>query len=329
MGGSSGPVKVGSPDDMKMINSGDVDAYKKLLGGEMSTAKGGMNSNQQNATNILQQIMNNSNNYTNLIKQMNSGPQGIEAQLQGIREAKDSYNPEAGLNAYIARNPELQGLAQSMAAGAFGPSKESGQALARRVSSDALSGTASELAKSGLLGSGAAMSTMTDAAIRPTLEMESNLAGRQADLYGNLMGNLGSQALGGLNEGYAMQGQNALNAAMNSAQLSQSNFMNQGQMFGMQDQALGNVAQGYGNMAGQNAGLYGQLMQSQAAMNEPVYWQPQYMAGAKGANWSGAGAGALTGAAAGATVGSLVPGIGTAVGAGGGFLIGGLAGLLS
>lgn len=318
--GTSSPTAMGSPSDMKLVNGAEVDAFSKLLNGGMGQASGKADAYGSQASGILQKILGNAGNYDNLIKMMTTGENGLSAQLKGIRDSTQSYDPQAGLNAYISRQPELQGLAQQMASGAFGAQNESARGLAQRQSADALSGTASQLAQAGLLGSGAGVSAMTNAALTPTLQMETQLAGQQADLYGNIMGGLSQQALGGLNQGYDAQAGRALQGALGSAQTAQSGFGLLGNTYGAQDQALGQIAQNYGQLAGNAQNLYANLMGQQGQLNQPVYWQPQYEAG------KNRGANAMSGMAAGASIGSLFgPGYGTAIGAG----LGGLYGLFS
>jgi len=295
--GASSPVAVGSPSDMKLVNGQEVGDYNALLKSIMGSSGGKANQYSGEAGNMLSKILNNSNNYDNLIKMMTTGETGLSSQLGKISEAAGAYDPQAGLNSFISRSPELQGLAGQMASGAFNESNESARALANRASSQALSSTASQLASSGLLGSGAAMSAMSGAAIDPRMQMEAQLAGQRADLYGNILGNMNSNVLSGLNSGYAQQADLGMQGALGQAQTAQGMYGLMGNIYGQQDQSYANAGQGYAQLAGNELGLYGAALGQMGQMNQPIYWQPQYAAG------KSPGTGAMSGMAAGAALG--------------------------
>jgi len=265
MGG--GFSQIGSSNDVSMVNQqgfNDVNAQIQSM----------LNSGNQNnpymsqAASAFGQMQGLSDNYNNYIAKL-FGTGGISSQLA---EASRGYDPNAGFNLFQNRQPEFQRMAEAMTENALSGAGDTARSLAQRTANQGMNNTASQLAEAGILGSGAGVGAITEAAVNPMLAAENQLAQTRAGYLGNLNQ---AMTLGGMQQfqnSYDMQRQQLIQGILGQAGLAESGAG----MLGNQLNALGAVGSGYGNLANlfgsQQAGLLGNLAQ----LNMPEYWQPQY-----------------------------------------------------
>lgn len=289
MGG--GYSKVGKPEDVALLNSHEQAIRQAALQGGMSSASG--------YNNILSQLGNLTNNGGMSVTWHPASafsvgnPQAVNAQ-----NIQNAYDPQAANNAFLSLNPQLQNIAHEQASQSLDPARRSAEQLAALQSQNAIRSTSDQLAKAGLLNSGAANQALLEASLAPQQQMQTELARLQANTenqnYNNLLGLTGNQLL----QGYSQSGQQdfqaqAMNAA-NALQAGTTNAQNQLQA-GITNAQLGTQV-GLANAQGQlsadqqsianmlNAlGLQGQLTGQQASIFDALanatqqqYWQPQY-----------------------------------------------------
>lgn len=227
--GQSSSSPVGSANDVKTLNANEQGTRQDALSGVLNTA----------------------GSYDNLLKQLMGGMSG---QQTAVNNAAQSYDPTAATNAFISMNPQLQGIASQAAQTALSPYGESASQLANTATRDALRATSDQLGSSGLLNTGAANSSLMQAALAPQQQLQTNLAGMSANYQGNMLNSLLGQTGSQLASGYSQQGAQNLNAAQTNAQ---------------------NYLSGMG-LAGQYTGQQGDLYSQLANLTQQQYWQPQY-----------------------------------------------------
>lgn len=223
LGLTGGYKQVGSPSDVTLLNADNYNSWMNQLGKYGSSAYGSMS---DAAT-----------NYNNLIAKMLSG-QGQYATLS---------DPNAMANQFLGQQGNLAQLANQNVGTALSDVYSTGRAQAQAAGADARKQAADQLAAAGLLRSGGAVQSMTDATANPILQMETNLAQLRSQAYQNQLASLQS--------GYGSSLQAGAGNALNLAQLESA---------------------GYGNLANLYGNLFGQTTQQQTNLNEPVYYQPQY-----------------------------------------------------
>jgi len=289
MGG--GYSKVGSASDVEILNPQEQAIRDSALQGGLSAASG--------YNDILSQLgaliagNGTQTNWNNVSASQVNSPQAVTAQ-----QVMSSYNPEAATNAFLAQNPQLQDIAHQQASQSLDPTRRSAEQLAELQAQNAMRSTSDQLAKAGLLNSGATNQALLEASLLPRQQMQTQLSQLQAQQegqnYNNLLGLVGSQ----LAQGYSQAGQqqfqssaanaaNALQAALANAQNQlQADTTNaqlgtqvglanaQGQLTADQ-QSIANLLNALGlqgNTLGQQASIFNAL--AQAAQQQ--YWQPQY-----------------------------------------------------
>lgn len=299
MGGSYSPI--GSVNDVQMVNPDQYAKMNSMLTGQVGQYGGAMNSSLGQASSMLGQIGSLSGNYDNLIKQMigGYGQQGITGKIDQLAKG---YDPSGGMNLFLSQQPQLQGVAESMAKNALSEYGQNSQELARETSRASLSDTANQLAASGLLGAGAGTTAMTQAALAPQLEAATQMAQARSGLLGNIGGQLMSQGMAQSQGAYDASQQTQFQALM--AQL--QGLQGAGGLLGNQIQGLGSAAQGYGNIGSVYGNLLGNSTGALAQLNQPEYWQPQYQKSAGALDYISA----LAPVAA-----AFIPGVGPAVSA--------------
>ncbi len=270
MGGST-YSPIGSASDVQMVNPDQYAKMNSLLQGQVGQYGSQMQGSLGQASSMLGQIGSLSGNYDNLIKQMTGGygQQGLVGKLGQIGE---SYDPNAGMNLFLSQQPQLQGVAESMARNSLSEYGQNAQELARETSRASLSDTASQLAASGLLGAGAGTTAMTRAALAPQLEAATQLAQMRSGFLGQVGGQLASQGLAGAQSAYDAQQQMAMQGVLGQMQ----GLQGAGGLLGNQISGLGGVAQGYAGLGSTYGNLLGNATGSLAQLNQPEYWQPQY-----------------------------------------------------
>lgn len=223
--------QIGSPADVSMLNQDSFNKWMNQLGGYNT----GMYSGLTDAT----------TNYNNLIAKMLSG-QGQYATLT---------DPNAMANQFLGQQGNLAQLANQNVSGALSDVYSTGRAQAQASASDARKQAADQLASAGLLRSGGAVKSMTEATAQPIMQMETQLAQARANALQNQLAQLQS--------GYGTALQAGAGNALNMAQLG---------------------SQGYGNLANLYGNLFGTTTGQMSSLNEPQYYVPQYQTDNSGAN---------------------------------------------
>ena len=275
--GNSTYSQIGSPSDVTMLNKGQYSGALSKLNDQMANYSSGMGGFQSQASQALGEIGGLSNNYNNMIRQLMGGygTQGLTGQLQNLGE---SYDPNAGLNLFLSQQPQLQGVAESMARNSLSEYGQSAQELANATSQASLGATADQLAQAGLLGAGAGTSAMTRAALEPTLAAQTQLAQTRAGFLQNVGGQLASQGLSQAQSAYDQQQNARLQSILGQMQGVQS----AAGVLGNQISGLGAQAQGYSSLGSNLGSLLGQAESAYSSLSQPEYWQPQY---AKDRDW--------------------------------------------
>lgn len=314
---------IGSANDVQMVNR---DAYQGVQDQLQAFMQNPMSGNPYSgrAESALNQMQGLSGNYNNFIAQLfgSGGNGGLAAQLS---QATKGYDPQAGYNLFMQNQPGLSGMTENMANRALSQQGDTARSLAQRTAQQSLGSVAGQLAEAGLLGSGAGVGAMTEAALTPTLAAENQLAQARAGYLGNLDTQLTSQLMGQSQSAYDAQRNQLIQGILGQAGFAESGA----NMLGSRIGALGNVSSGYGNLANLFSSSQANALGNLAQLNAPEYWQPQYQTDKSDLDWgkalAGAGTGALTGAAMGAPVGGIGALPASLIGGGLGFL-GGLFG---
>lgn len=238
--------KVLNPDEQRTRQGalGDLSA----LSGNFNNILAGLTSDQMNSllgsySGIGQNITNAANAFNNI-----------------------SYDPEAANAALLNNMSGYSNAAQMAANSALSGSNQSARELAQLATTDSMRSSANELAKAGLLGSGAANQSMLEAAYTPQAQLQSNLANMQANYQGNVLNSLMGSGASLLGQGYATQNQNALAAAQAgltgaTSQLDVTNSAINSQLQNILAQLQGTASQG---------DMYAQI----ASLTEPTYTTP-------------------------------------------------------
>lgn len=282
---------IGSPNDVATLNADEKKYRDSALQGAQSAA-----SSFSDWMNRLSGKLNNGNlgvSYTNAAAQQVNAPGAVNAQ-----QVSSAYDPNAATNAFLALNPALQDLAHQQASAALSPTRQSAQQLADLTSQQAVRSTSDQLAKAGLLNSGAANQALLEANLAPQQQMQTQLAQMQAQLegqnYNNLLGLTGGQLqsgygqagqqafqAGAMNASNALQAalanaQNQLSAGTTNAQLgTQVGLANAANQMNAQQQSIANMLSGYG-LLGQLGGTQANIYDTLAQLTQQQYWQPQY-----------------------------------------------------
>jgi hypothetical protein len=283
--------KIGSPNDVSVLNPQEQQLRQSALQGGFSSASG--------YNNILSQLGSLTNGGGMNVRwnpasayQVNA-PQAVSAQ-----NIQSAYNPLAANNAFLAQNPQLQELAHQQASQSLDPTRQSAEQLAALQSQNAIRSTSDQLAKAGLLNSGAANQSLLEASLTPQQQMQTQLSQLQATQegqnYNNILGIAGNQLLQGYgqagqqefqantaNAGNALQAalsnaQNQLQAGSTNAQLgTQTSLANSQGQLSADQQTIANLLNSLGlqgQLTGQQASIYDAL----ANATQQQYWQPQY-----------------------------------------------------
>ena len=282
---------IGSPNDVVTLNADEQKYRDSALQGAQSAA-----SRFSDWMNRLSGELNNGNlgvSYTDAAAQQVNAPGAVNAQ-----QVSSAYDPNAATNAFLALNPALQDLAHQQASAALSPTRQSAQQLADLTSQQAVRSTSDQLAKAGLLNSGAANQALLEANLAPQQQMQTQLTQMQAQLegqnYNNLLGLTGGQLqsghgqagqqafqAGAMNAANALQAalanaQNQLAAGTTNAQLgTQVGLTNASNQMNAQQQSISNMLAGYG-LLGQLGGSQASIYDALAQLTQQQYWQPQY-----------------------------------------------------
>jgi hypothetical protein len=227
---NSGPSykQIGSASDIQNVNP-----YTAQQQGQLGNL---MNMFRQNAAGDYSNYGADRGNLANMINQVGS---------------QAPYNPQASMNAFFSRTPELQSLIQGLTS----PFGQSAQSAAQLASSKAIKQAMGALAGQGGIRSGAAMNEAVNAAALPQL----NAVTQMQQLQSQLGGQMGNQMMGELGNQYSTGGQ--LQQQQNQSLLNS--------LMGMLQQSAG--------MYGTNTGMMGNIAGQQTQLAAPEWYSPQYM----------------------------------------------------
>lgn len=290
MGGSYSPV--GNANDVTNLNEEEQRFRQSALEGAQSAA-----SQYNNWLDSLGGLVGNGGlnvGWNNAMAGQVNAPQSVTAQ-----QIQNSYNPNAATNAFLALNPALQELAHQQASQNLDPTRRSAEQLAQLQSQSAIRSTSDQLAKAGLLNSGATSQALLEASLAPQQQMQMQLSQLQAQQagqnYNNLLGLTGNQLL----QGYSQAGQqdfqssvmnatNALQAALANAQNqlsadttnaqlgTQAALANSQGQLSADQQSIANLLSSYG-LLGQLGGQQASIFDALAGLTQQQYYQPQYV----------------------------------------------------
>jgi len=161
--GASQYYKIGSPDDVTMLNKDQNQSYLNSLGSAMSNFSGQLGSNTSSAQQMYGKVADSATNYENFMKQMMGGG-GMYENL---------------------RNDMSSGGLSSAANSALSDQYSSGREYASAAGTEARRQAANELSAAGLLSSGGGVGAMTEATAQPIMQMENQLANTRANYMQN------------------------------------------------------------------------------------------------------------------------------------------------
>lgn len=255
---------IGSPSDVTMLNQGGYNDYLRRLYGMTDAASAGMTGALSRAQQGYQQVAGTAQNYENFARSMmgGNGQGGLFGQMSA---ATGGFDPNAAYRQFMSEQPGMARAANENVSGALSDVYSTGRAQANAAANQARQSAASELAAAGLLNTGAAIGSMTEATANPIMQMETQLAQTRAQALQQQLASLQGYGAQSINQGYdraTQLGQSALGLGLQGLQ--------------GQTAALQAGAAGQGGIGSTLAGLYGQGMGLGAGLNEPQYYNPQY-----------------------------------------------------
>jgi hypothetical protein len=176
----------------------------------------------------------------------------------------DATDPEAFMRSFMSWQPQLQQTAERTTESMFGEPGTTSTAYAQEASRQAREAAAAQFADSGMLNSGAAVQSMTEAGILPTLQAAQEMALARGNMTSQLAGNLYGTGMSGLQSSYqALPGQlaalfgaqgDALNGQLAALQAAQGGY----------GAGMGVVSEQMNQRGNQYQGQLGGLNQAQA-----------------------------------------------------------------
>jgi len=205
----------------------------------------------QNAGNIYS-ALGNTGNINNFVNQM-TGSRGL---YNTALQATKNLSPEAAANSYLSQQQGIAQLANQQADQALSGVYQSTRQLATAAADEARRQAAGQLANAGLLNTGAAVKSMTEATANPILNAETQLANTRANYLAAQQQAMGN-AVGSLTgAGYS----NANNALLNAAQLGLSGMGQQASQLGAAGAGMAQLAQNGLNQQNIGANLLNQQL---------------------------------------------------------------------
>ncbi|DBA35007.1 TPA_asm: hypothetical protein vir526_00042 [Caudoviricetes sp. vir526] len=205
----------------------------------------------QNAGNIYS-ALGNVGNVNNFVNQM-TGSRGL---YNTALQATKNLSPEAAANSYLSQQRGIAQLANQQADQALSGVYQSTRQLATAAADEARRQAAGQLANAGLLNTGAAVKSMTEATANPILNAETQLANTRANYLAAQQQAMGN-AVGSLTgAGYS----NANNALLNAAQLGLSGMGQQASQLGAAGAGMAQLAQNGLNQQNIGANLLNQQL---------------------------------------------------------------------
>lgn len=205
----------------------------------------------RNAGNIYS-ALGNTGNINNFVNQM-TGSRGL---YNTALQATKNLSPEAAANSYLSQQQGIAQLANRQADQALSGVYQSTRRQATAAADEARRQAAGQLANAGLLNTGAAVKSMTEATANPILNAETQLANTRANYLAAQQQAMGN-AVGSLTgAGYS----NANNALLNAAQLGLSGMGQQASQLGAAGAGMAQLAQNGLNQQNIGANLLNQQL---------------------------------------------------------------------
>jgi hypothetical protein len=205
----------------------------------------------RNAGNIYS-ALGNTGNINNFVNQM-TGSRGL---YNTALQATKNLSPEAAANSFLSQQQGIAQLANQQADQALSGVYQSTRQQATAAADEARRQAAGQLANAGLLNTGAAVKSMTEATANPILNAETQLANTRANYLVAQQQAMGN-AVGSLTgAGYS----NANNALLNSAQLGLSGMGQQASQLGAAGAGMAQLAQNGLNQQNIGANLLNQQL---------------------------------------------------------------------
>jgi hypothetical protein len=194
----------------------------------------------------------NTGNINNFVNQM-TGSRGL---YNTALQATKNLSPEAAANSFLSQQQGIAQLANRQADQALSGVYQSTRQQATAAADEARRQAAGQLANAGLLNTGAAVKSMTEATANPILNAETQLANTRANYLAAQQQAMGN-AVGSLTGvGYS----NANNALLNSAQLGLSGMGQQASQLGAAGAGMAQLAQNGLNQQNIGANLLNQQL---------------------------------------------------------------------
>lgn len=260
-------------------------AYGTDMGGLSST----LGSYQQTFGDLANQMAGYTTNFDDLA-------QRIQNTNTDVLSRMNSWDPEAFMNSFMSRAPELQQMAQQSTSQMFGEQEQTATAYAQETARQAMESAAAQFAGSGMFNSGAAVNAMTQAGLAPTLQTAADLATQRQQLTSETLNNLYGNSMSGLQSSYNKQAdilmqlpsattqlfgneQNALLGALEALRSAQS--AQQAGAGTVESQMNARSAQYANQMQGLSSEQSAQLS-AQQALKDMISGQGQYLSGQQG-----------------------------------------------